>query len=72
MENDTKAFDIVYKTEGHINIGLKNWGCHFVKKDKGNYLYFLFITTKKKKSKEVVIKKVRLVCEKDREAESVL
>ena len=25
-----------------INIELKNWSCHVVKKDKGNYLYFFF------------------------------
>jgi hypothetical protein len=62
-------FILYTKRRGHINIGLKNWGCHFVKKDKGNYLCFLFLSAEKKK---VVIKKVRSVCEKDREAESII
>jgi hypothetical protein len=58
------------KRRGRINIGLKNWGCHFVKEDKGNYLCFFFI--RRKKRKEVIIRKVRLVCEKDREVESII
>lgn len=64
-------FTLYTKRRGRINIGLKNWGCHFLMKDKGNYLCFFFIRVEGG-SKEVVIKKVRLVCEKDREVESII
>lgn len=37
---------------GCINIGLKNWGCHFVKKDKGNYLFLFYPHQKKEGYKE--------------------
>lgn len=40
-------------------------------KDKRNYLCFFFIRMEGR-SKEVVIKKVRLVCDKDREVESII